>query len=77
MNNKMTREQADAAATALLAGEPRFQNAWLGRTAALMKHRRLYVLIENFVAIPTVVEPVDFLNPGHAYWDGPRNTCFD
>lgn len=77
MNNKMTRGQAEAAAAALLAAEPRFQDAWLGRTAALIKHRRLYVLIANSVAIPTVVEPVDFLNPGHAYWDGLRNTCFD
>lgn len=76
MNNKMTRGQAEAAAAALLAGEPRFQDAWLGRAAALMKHRRLYVLIANSVAIPRVVEPVDFLNPGHAYWDGPRNTSF-
>lgn len=73
----MTREQAEAAATALLAGEPRFQDYWLGQTAALIKHRGLHLWVANSVSIPTVVEPVDFFNPGHAYWDAPRGTSFD
>lgn len=78
MNNKMTMEQAEIVANALLAGEPRWQNSWLGQVATgLVKHRRLGLFIVDSARISNVVEPVDFFNPGHAYWDAPRKPSFD
>lgn len=68
MTIKFSRDEAEAAAVAILSGEPRFADTWLGRASTILRNRRTSDRrFDDEVAIRKMSEP-NIESPGSAYW---------
>ena len=68
MTIKLSRDQAEAVALAILSQEPRFADTWLGRASRILRNRWTSDLqFDDEVAIGKMPEPsID--SPGSPYW---------
>ena len=68
MTIKLSRDQAEAVALAILSQEPRFADTWLGRASRILRNRWMSDLqFDDEVAIGKMPEPsID--SPGSPYW---------
>jgi hypothetical protein len=69
MKQRLSKEQADAAADALLSQEPRFDNSWIGRLLKRFGERPVPSTTWQRDAIRKMPEPTGFESPGSAQWD--------
>lgn len=68
MTIKLSRDQAETVALAILSQEPRFADTWLGRASRILRNRRMRDLrFDDEVAIRKVPEP-SIESPGSPYW---------
>jgi len=68
MKQRLSKEQADAAADALLSREPKFCNGWIGRLLKRCGLRPQAQAGWDREAIRKMREPTGFESPGSAQW---------
>lgn len=68
MKDQLSKEQAEAAAAALMASEPRFDDSWMGRLLKRFAVRPVASTGWQPDAIRKMPEPTGFESPGSAQW---------
>ena len=68
MKHRMSKEQADAAADALLSREPKFGDGWIGRLLKRYGLRPQASAGWDRETIRKMPEPTGFESPGSAQW---------
>lgn len=70
MEPRLSKEAAEAAAEALLVGEPRFRDTVLGGLVFQLHMRRKSGMPASvYSSIPKMPEPNGFESPGSPYWE--------